>query len=97
MNKANSFEMVDCPVADMQGMALDYAVAMAEGGHSLQTDGITWVVTIDGKTRVLSQGWGGMAYQPSREWQHGGPIIEREQIGLRMNPMFSGPDMGMSS
>ena len=85
MNEANSFEVVDCPVAELSGTALDYAVAIADGGHSLQTDGITWAVTIDGKTRVLSQGWGNMAYQPSKEWQHGGPIIEREQITLTVN------------
>ena len=85
MNEANSFEVVDCPVAELSGTALDYAVAIADGGYSLQTDGITWAVTIDGKTRVLSQGWGNMAYQPSKEWQHGGPIIEREQIALAVN------------
>ena len=94
MNEANSFEVVDCPVAELSGTALDYAVAIADGGYSLQTDGITWAVTIDGitwavtidgKTRVLSQGWGNMAYQPSKECQHGGPIIEREQIALAVN------------
>ena len=90
MSEANSLEMVDCPVAELDGIALDYTVAIVEGGHSLEFDGITWAFTLDGKTRVLSQGWGNMAYQPSREWQHGGPIIEREGITLRVNANVSG-------
>ena len=85
MSEANIFEMVDCPVMELSGMALDYAVAIVEGGHSLEFDGITWAFTLDGKTRVLSQGWGLIGYQPSREWQHGGPILEREQIALAIN------------
>ena len=85
MSEAIRFDMVDCPVMELSGVALDYAVATAEGGHSLQTDDITWAVTMDGKTRVLSQGWGNMAYQPSSNWAHGGPILEREQIALAVN------------
>ena len=105
MNKANNFEMADCPVADcpvadcpvadcpvadcpvaeLDGMALDYAVAIVEGGHSLEFDGITWAFTLDGKTRVLSQGWGSIGYQPSKEWAQGGPIIERERIKVVSN------------
>ena len=85
MNKANSFEMVVFPVADLTGRALDYAVAIFEGGHSLQSDGITWAVIMDGKTRVLSQGWGSIGYQPCIRWAQGGPIIEREQIALTVN------------
>ena len=90
MNKANSFEMVDCPVASLEGKALDYAVAIMEGGHSLKNDGLTWWVTLDGLTRVFGQGWGSMAYQPSSEWQHGGPIVERVGITLRVNARLSG-------
>ena len=82
MSKANSFEMVDCPVAELDGIALDYAVALVEGGHSLKNDGITWWVTMEGLSRVLSQGWGSIGYQPSKEWAQGGPIIEREGINV---------------
>ena len=85
MNKANSFEVVDCPVASLDGKALDYAVAIVEGGHSLEFDDITWAFTLDGKTRVLSQGWGLIGYQPSIEWAQGGPIIERERIKIASN------------
>ena len=90
MSKANSFEMVDCPVAELGGIVLDYAVAIVEGGHRLRADGITWAFTLDGKTRVLSQGWGSIGYQPGRDWQHGGSIIEREGITLRVNASVSG-------
>ncbi len=90
MSKANSFEMVDCPVAELDGIALDYAVALVEGGHSLSVDGFTWWFTLEGLSRVLGQGWGSIGYQPSREWQHGGPIIEREGITLRVNANVSG-------
>ena len=85
MSEVNGFEMVDCPVASLDGKALDYAVAIVEGGHSLRVDGFTWWVTLEGLSRVLGQGWGSIGYQPSIEWQHGGPIIGRAQIGLRVN------------
>ena len=87
---ASRFDVVDCPVATLEGKALDYAVAIVEGGHSLQTDGITWWVTLEGLSRVLSQGWGSIGYQPSIEWQQGGPIIEREGITLRVNARLYG-------
>ena len=84
MSEANIFGMVDCPVASLDGKALDYAVTIVEGGHSLRVDGftwwVTWRVTLEGLSRVLGQGWGSIGYQPSIEWQHGGPIIERERI-----------------
>lgn len=85
MSKANSFDMVAVPVAELYGRALDYAVAIVEGAHSLKNDGITWWVTLGGLSRVLSQGWGTIGYQPSIEWAQGGPIIEREQIALAVN------------
>ena len=85
MSEANSLEMVDCPVASLDGKALDYAVAIVEGGHRLRVDGFTWWVTLEGLSRVLGQGWGSIGYQPSIEWQHGGPIIERERIKVAPN------------
>lgn len=83
MSKANSFEMVDCPVAELDGIVLDYAVAIVEGGHRLRADGFTWRVTINGLSRVLGQGRGTIGYQPGRDWQHGGPIIEQHEITIK--------------
>lgn len=67
---------------ELTGAALDYAVAMCEGASPLQHDGITRYFTMDGRLHVLQNGWGDMTYQPSRLWTYGGPIIEREKIGV---------------
>ena len=69
--------------AELTGRALDWAVAEAEG---LKTD--TWhpkaiAVLFPGAPRFVP-------FSPSRDWGHGGPIIEREEIRLR-------PDKGWSA
>ena len=67
--------------SELIGPALDWAVAMCEGGTELFFDGITWGFTLDGKTKVLSKGWApSMCWCPSSDWAHGGPIIERGLI-----------------
>lgn len=53
-------------VADLDGALLDAAVAKAEG----MTEGDRW------------QHRSGAGFYPSREWQDGGPILERERISL---------------
>ena len=85
MKSASIFDAVDCPIATLEGRALDYAVAIAEGGHSLKNDGGRWFITLRGCTYVLSNGWGGVSYQPSDNWVISGPIIEQEQITLAIN------------
>ena len=70
---------------DLTGISLDYAVALAAGATAFQSDDIRWFFNLHGDTYVLSSGWGSMSYDPSTNWTQGGPIIEREEIGLRMN------------
>jgi hypothetical protein len=59
---------------DLTGPALDWAAAKAEGFTPNQA----WT---HGKVAL----WKGRAYKysPSTDWSQGGPIIEREDIGLR--------------
>jgi len=72
--------------SELTGAALDWAVAKCEGGTGLWYDSVaTYWITIDGKDRALSKGWA-QSYQPSTDWGDGGPIIEREKIGV--NPEY---------
>ena len=66
--------------SELTGLALDYAVALASGATEIRSDDIRWFFTLHGDTYVLSNGWGGMSYQPSDNWTLGGPIIERGRI-----------------
>ena len=65
----------------LAGRALDLAVARAEG--LVYTDG--WLVR---PSRRANGRWKGehtmplADYRPSQDWEVGGPIIEREQIGV---------------
>lgn len=59
---------------DLIGIALDWAVAQAEGNVRLQYDSREGLVI----NNIL--GW--IAYRPSVAWIQGGPIIEREAIDL---------------
>jgi hypothetical protein len=65
-------------VSELQGAALDWAVAKA--------DGLEFVVMNGG---VFIPDWEGVddpyKYQPSTVWDDGGPIIERERIELIPN------------
>lgn len=63
--------------------ALDYAVALAEGGTNLWYDTVaTWWITIAGKDRALSAGWSGaQSYMPSTG-PDGDDIIDRESISV---------------
>jgi hypothetical protein len=70
--------------SELTGQALDWAVAKCEGDVTeLMYDGITWGFKLDGKIKVLAKGWAiSMMWNPSTDWALGGPIIERENIGL---------------
>ncbi len=69
-------------VSELEGADLDAAVALAEGyqlhyvkgGSCWAFDGRRFIGYIAGDN---VPGW-----EPSRSWQHGGPIIERERINL---------------
>ena len=71
--KIKTSELIDEP--------LDYAVAVAEG-YTPFTDGIAWCVEYaargTGKHWVLLPDY-------SSDWEHGGPIIEREKIRLSVS------------
>ena len=57
-------------VADLEGAALDYWVAKADGKEALITGSTCyWVVDKDE-----------FLYRPSQTWYQSGPIIERERI-----------------
>lgn len=72
-------QMIEIDTATAEGYALDYLVAVAEGGTDFIFDGVTWGFTMSSKPRVLSNnGWAlNMAYRPSLEPYHGHPILER--------------------
>lgn len=57
---------------EMEGAALDWAVAKCEGIDLFETEG--WLYDHDTGTRK--------PYRPSTDWAQGGPIIEREKIAL---------------
>lgn len=59
-------------VDDLEGALLDYWVARAE----------RWTVTMPPAVEFYSQEKGWRAYSPSTNWAQGGPIIEREKIGI---------------
>lgn len=71
-------------VSELTGAALDYAVAKCEGGTNFHYDTVaTYWITIDGKARALAKGWSrSQSFIPSTSWEHGGPIIERENISI---------------
>jgi hypothetical protein len=60
--------------SELTGAALDWAVAQAEGNVRLQYDSREGLII----NNVL--GW--IPYRPSVAWQQGGPIIEREKLGV---------------
>ena len=64
-------------VSEMQGAALDWAVAKCEGVE-LDRNGLHNLLLVYGH---MSKGQEMLApYRPSTNWAQGGPIIEREEI-----------------
>lgn len=72
-------------VSELEGALLDAAVAKAEGWCQAQDDKTAWWAP-DGSPfgPVASITHGGIrgryGYHPAHNWEHGGPIIERERI-----------------
>jgi hypothetical protein len=65
-------------VSELTGAALDWAVAKAEGIEL--SNGCYNRLLVDGR---MSAGQKMLTpYNPSTDWSQGGPIIEREKIGL---------------
>ena len=67
-------------VADLNGAALDYWVAKAEGHRVRVVDGDVVFYTGGDDTGLKERR--GPRYSPSAEWSDGGPIIERERIAF---------------
>jgi hypothetical protein len=70
--------------AELSGKALDWAVAVSQGGGGLWFDtvGTHWI-KLNGKDRALSGGWSdSQNFQPSKDWRDGGPIIDMAAINL---------------
>lgn len=65
--------------ADLTGPALDWAVLTLE-----QSEDAAWY--LDHKGRLMEEhGDVSWVFTPSTNWAQGGPIIEREEIGVRRN------------
>ncbi len=68
-------------VSDLEGARLDYWVARAAGLPKPRIDdGLCWVEEppCDGHPSGAVEA----AFSPSTDWSEGGPIIERERIGV---------------
>ena len=66
--------------SELTGGALDWVVLKCESGTEPKHDTIaSWWAKIDGKDRTTAHGWS-QAFNPSTNWAHGGPIINRERI-----------------
>ncbi len=63
-------------VAALTGPMLDAAVALAEGKHPYNYTN-KWCLIVDEQEDET------VVYEPSLDWELGGPIIEREQIALK--------------
>ena len=66
--------------SELIGPALDWAVAKCEGAYiSKESDEPFWLEGIVAAPCFLDK------YQPSTDWEQGGPIIEREKIELSID------------
>ena len=76
--------------ADLIGPALDWAVAKCVGVGKLNySDAVGRISTLRNAVMVWSMELPGVGngdkFSPSADWSQGGPIIEREEIGLKRN------------
>lgn len=77
------------PTATLEGVNLDYAVAMALG---YPKDGCTVFISQDRRCKLHRKRsevpceFDEQVFMPSTAWVQGGPIIEREHIGLAWWP-----------
>jgi hypothetical protein len=63
--------------SELTGPALDWAVAKCEG-YTKKLEELGWA-------------WDPYCYEPSNDWQEGGPIIEREQLTLDLTSVGYDP------
>lgn len=69
---------------DLTGAQLDWAVAVAEGKHAaVSKDWGNAGINDLGRCSIAHVNWNCAKYfEPSKNWGHGGPIIEREMLGI---------------
>ena len=60
--------------SELTGLALDWAVAQCEEQPVY--------FHLDDRCLYMGDGLGDWPYAPSKDWAHGGPLIEREKIDL---------------
>lgn len=65
--------MTTIKISELEGKALDYAVALCEGVAPF-SNGISWIVEKSGRYQQLPR--------YSLDWAQGGPIIEREGLSV---------------
>lgn len=75
---------VSIKVGALEGAALDWAVAVAEGkDHSTNKDWGNALVNDLSRCSISHRDWNCAKYfEPSKNWVNGGPIIGRENIGI---------------
>jgi hypothetical protein len=70
-------------VAELDGAALDYWVAKAEGFEFAKIeDDLCWVTWVDCPEHPSETGAVDEAYSASTDWMIAGPIVERELISI---------------
>jgi len=70
---------------ELTGAALDWAVLTLE-----ENENCAWYIDSKGRLMEEQGEWYSFAFQPSTNWAHGGPIIEREMIDLKCLPTKQG-------
>jgi len=68
-------------VSDLSGAELDYWVIKAGGREARFLAEVAQILRPQYEHRGIGSIW--FTFQPSTEWRDGGPIIERELIGLQ--------------
>ena len=74
--------------SELQGAALNWAVAKCEGVFVQISNGGWWVFDSDAFSEFRNDYNDSklQAFQPSTDWSQGGPIIEREGIHIKKHP-----------
>ncbi len=73
--------------SELSGSALDWAVAKC-AGEQLTSARLSYLIKVHGQDKCIRTVIGGR-YSPSTDWAQGGPIIERELIGLAVELDFT--------
>lgn len=82
--------------SELTGAQLDYWVAKAQGWH-LSADGQHWDWNQASGQSLKFYSIAVESWKPSTDWAHGGPIMERERIGLAFKDGHWGAKLGAES